>query len=73
MLRLEVWTEPSETGLLGLQLGAWDFGADVACRRVMAVEAVAVPENAVDVVVINQKVKAKRLAPTRNCLLSIQS
>lgn len=27
MLRLEVWTEPSETGLLGLQLGAWNLGA----------------------------------------------
>lgn len=25
MLRLEIWTEPSETGLLGLQLGAWSL------------------------------------------------
>lgn len=31
MLRLEVSTEPSETGLLGLQLGAWGFGAS-GCR-----------------------------------------
>lgn len=37
MLRLEVLTEPSETGLLGLQLGAWGFWSKWLSCRVRAV------------------------------------